>query len=123
MAAGDRVSAEEVLSTLRRLRLDTAQNALLTHIRVLDHFGDARRLLEFPGQRMFAPAGTDDQNLHDERTVYVSASSWPRIGRDPTPGTENVSLFAVDAAHQWRKCRTPVNTIAMPCSSAAATIS
>lgn len=48
LAAGDRIAAEEVLATLNRLRLDTAQNALLTQIRVLDHFGDARQLVEMP---------------------------------------------------------------------------
>jgi hypothetical protein len=55
-----------------------------------EHFRDARRLRELPGDRMLAPAAADDQDLH---------CSSP--------------------CRQWRKCRIPVKIIASPCSSAA----
>lgn len=48
LAANDRRSAEDTLATISRLQLDTAQNALLSRIRVLDHFGDARQLVQLP---------------------------------------------------------------------------
>jgi hypothetical protein len=46
LAAGDRPAADEVLDILDRLQLDTAQNALLMRLRVWDHFGDARAIVQ-----------------------------------------------------------------------------
>src|SRR3546814_1768939 len=59
-----------------------------------EHFIDARRLRQLPRQCVFASAGADDEEFH------------ARISRN--------------RLHQCRKWRTPVNTIAMSCSSAAA---
>src|SRR5690606_7100374 len=56
-----------------------------------------RRLRQFPRQRVLASPRTDHQNLHP-------SSPWER---------------ALRAIAQCLKCRTPVNTIAIPCSSAA----
>src|SRR3546814_3678115 len=59
-----------------------------------EHLIDARRLRQLPRQCVFASAGADDEEFH------------ARISRN--------------RLHQCRKWRTPVNTIAMSCSSAAA---
>lgn len=48
LAASDRVAAEDTLATINRLQLDTAQNASLSRLRVLDHFGDSRLVVELP---------------------------------------------------------------------------
>ncbi|VTS08016.1 hypothetical protein [Tuwongella immobilis] len=48
LAANDRVAAEDTLATINRLQLDTAQNASFTRLRVLEHFGDSRLVVELP---------------------------------------------------------------------------
>lgn len=48
LAANDRVAAEDTLATINRLQLDTAHNASLSRLRVLDHFEDTRLVVEMP---------------------------------------------------------------------------
>src|SRR5690606_13809838 len=55
---------------------------------------------------------------HDGAAGDVGKVGAPNID-DPVAGAPQARIDAEDA-HQWRKCRTPVSTMAMPRSSAAA---
>src|SRR5690606_23418994 len=82
---------------------------------------DARRLRDFPSERMLATAGTDDQYLH-----LTCSSVHEAVGCRLWPETKSSFCFfsylqpTAYSLDQWRKCLIPVSTIAMPCSSAAA---
>ena len=43
-----------------------------------EHFADARRLREFPGQRVFAAAGADDQNFH-RKPGFGTRAEWDKL--------------------------------------------
>src|SRR5690606_17746252 len=107
-AAGERDEAVEIV----RANRDVTDSRLACRSRVPrcdQHLVDERRLRRFPRDRMFAPAGADDEYLHDA-SDSAADSTHARPGWTTHQGLRR---------GQWRKWRMPVKTIAMPRSFAA----
>src|SRR5690606_7507410 len=85
-AAGERDEAVEIV----RANRDVADPRLACRSRVPrcdQHLVDERRLRRFPRDRMLAPAGADDEYLHDAPTQQLTR-------RTPAPGARRTGASA-----------------------------